>query len=53
LSEVARPELSYIPMSSRDVAGGELYLGHLKGRTLPVAALKFAQQAESALNNSN
>ncbi len=50
LSEEARPELAYIPIAERDVAGGDLYLGHLKGRALPVAALKFARQAATALD---
>ena len=42
LNALARPDMAFVPISDRDVAGGELYLGHLKGRTLPVAALKFA-----------
>ncbi|WP_323766331.1 LysR family transcriptional regulator [Marinovum sp.] len=50
LSAVARPELAYVRISARDIAGGELLLGHLRGRTLPVAALKFAQQLAKALD---
>ncbi|WP_425092324.1 LysR family transcriptional regulator [Tropicimonas sp. S265A] len=49
LSERARPEMVFIPISAQDVAGGELLLGHLRGRTLPVAALKFARQLAHAL----
>ena len=52
LNAAARPELSYIPLSEKDVAGGDLYLGHLRGRALPVAALKFAQQVAVALDES-
>jgi len=50
LSEAARPELAYVRVAERDVAGGELLLGHLRGRSLPVAALKFAQQVAVALD---
>ncbi|WP_424970224.1 LysR family transcriptional regulator [Dinoroseobacter sp. S76] len=49
LSSIARPEMAFIPISDKDVAGGELLLGHLRGRTLPVAALKFARQIATAL----
>lgn len=37
------------PIDSRDVPAGILYLGQLKGRTLPVAAARFAAQLTSAL----
>ncbi|MCJ7995331.1 LysR family transcriptional regulator [Rhizobium cremeum] len=37
------------PLDSRDVPAGILYLGQLKGRTLPVAAARFAAQLTSAL----
>lgn len=37
------------PVDSRDVPAGILYLGQLKGRTLPVAAARFAAQLTSAL----
>lgn len=50
LNALARPDMSFVPIAARDVAGGELYLGHLKGRTLPVAALKFANQVMTALS---
>lgn len=45
----ASPDLEFIPLSRRDIVGGELFVGHLRGRTLPVAALKFARQVVSAL----
>ncbi|MEM6665046.1 MAG: LysR family transcriptional regulator [Pseudomonadota bacterium] len=51
LSAMARPDMAYIPVSEKDVAGGRLLLGHLRGRTLPVAALKFASQIATALND--
>lgn len=51
LNKAARPDLAYIPLAERDVAVGELLLGHLRGRTLPVAALKFAGQIATALHN--
>ncbi len=50
LNTRARPEMAFVPIAETDVRGGELFLGHLKGRTLPVAALKFASQVVSALN---
>ena len=34
------------PIDSRDVPPGLLYFGQLKGRTLPVAAARFAQQMQ-------
>lgn len=50
LKASARPDLTFIPLAERDVAGGELLLGHLRGRALPVAALKFARQVAMALD---
>jgi len=52
LNALARPDMSFVPIAERDVAGGELYLGHLKGRTLPVAALKFANQVRTTLSRA-
>jgi DNA-binding transcriptional LysR family regulator len=49
LNALARPDMAFVPISERDVAGGELFLGHLRGRTLPVAALKFATQLVTSL----
>ncbi len=37
------------PLDKRDVPEGLLYLGQLRGRTLPVAAAKFAGQLERVL----
>ncbi|WP_102226665.1 LysR family transcriptional regulator [Acidimangrovimonas sediminis] len=37
------------PLDRRDVPEGRLYLGQLKGRTLPVAAAKFSSQLERTL----
>jgi DNA-binding transcriptional LysR family regulator len=36
------------PLDARDVPPGILYLGQLRGRTLPVAAARFAQQMQNA-----
>lgn len=52
LNRKARPDMAFIPLAEQDVSGGELYLGHLRGRALPVAALKFASQAALALDES-
>ena len=41
------------PLAARDVAAGELLLGRLSGRTLPVAAARFAQQAADALDRAS
>jgi Transcriptional regulator len=49
LSTAFRPDMSFVPISNKDINGGQLYLGYLKGRTLPVAALKFAEQVISKL----
>jgi DNA-binding transcriptional LysR family regulator len=37
------------PVDTRDIPEGRLYLCQLKGRTLPVAAAKFAAQIEGSL----
>lgn len=37
------------PLDRRDVPAGVLYMGQLKGRTLPVAAARFATQLSAAL----
>lgn len=49
LNALARPDMAFVPLSPRDVLSGELFLGHLKGRSLPVAALKFASQVAGVL----
>jgi hypothetical protein len=38
------------PVDTRDVPEGSLYLCQLRGRTLPVAAAKFAAQMERVLD---
>ena len=40
------------PLPERDVPGGELLIGRLRGRTLPVAAARFVKQAADALDRS-
>lgn len=42
-----------IRMDEKDVPPGILYIGQLKGRTLPVAAAKFANQLINSLDKSN
>jgi hypothetical protein len=37
------------PVDTRDIPEGRLYLCQLRGRTLPVAAAKFAAQVEGSL----
>ena len=37
------------PVDPRDVPAGALYVGQLKGRTLPVAAARFADQLSASL----
>lgn len=42
-------ELVSRPLDRRDVPAGVLYMGQLKGRTLPVAAARFAAQISNSL----
>ncbi|WP_158971928.1 LysR family transcriptional regulator [Paraglaciecola sp. L3A3] len=55
--EVGLPEdLSFMNMTAikvdeNDLPPGEVYVGQLKGRTLPVAAAKFAQQLVTTLES--
>ncbi|MEM9392329.1 MAG: LysR family transcriptional regulator [Pseudomonadota bacterium] len=39
------------PLSERDVAPGNLFLGQLKGRTLPVASARFMRELATALSD--
>ena len=39
------------PVDTRDIPAGRLYLCQLRGRTLPVAAAKFAAQIEGSLQD--
>lgn len=41
--------ITHRPLASRDVTSGQLLLGQMKGRALPVASAKFAQQLALAL----
>lgn len=45
----AAAPLRHRPLDERDVPAGVLHLGHLRGRTLPVAAARFADQMTRAL----
>ena len=49
LNPSKHPEIACIRISEQDVPGGELLLGQLRGRALPVASIKFAGQVASAL----
>lgn len=42
-------QMTSIPLDSRDVPGGVLYMGQLRGRALPVASARFAAQLSSNL----
>lgn len=43
------PHLVFRPVSERDLPPGNLILGQMRGRTLPVASARFAMQLASAL----
>ena len=45
------PEASHLslPLDERDVEPGFLFVGHLKGRTLPVASARFLEQLVASL----
>lgn len=42
-------DIAMIPVDTRDVSCGRLLVGHLKGRTLPVAAACFLEQLRAEL----
>lgn len=42
-------DFGHRPLAERDVRPGQLLLGQLKGRALPVASAKFGQQLVAAL----
>lgn len=44
------PRLVVRPLDPRDIAAGLLLVGQMRGRTLPVATAKFAQQVSAALD---
>ena len=50
LNLVNDPQLVKRPLAKRDVAPGNLLLGQLRGRTLPVASARFMQQLMTALS---
>jgi DNA-binding transcriptional LysR family regulator len=45
------PYLKSVPIDIRDVPPGLLYVGQLKGRTLPVASARFADQIITSLES--
>jgi DNA-binding transcriptional LysR family regulator len=49
LSPLDDPRLVLRPVSQRDLPIGNLILGQMRGRTLPVASAKFAMQLAAAL----
>ena len=49
LNVANHPDLIAAPLDARDVAPGNLLLGQMRGRTLPVASAKFVQQLSQAL----
>ena len=50
LNLVNDPQLVKRPLAKRDVAPGNLLLGQLRGRTLPVASARFMQQLMTVLS---
>ncbi len=49
LNAEQQTNIAHRPLSEQDVPMGHLYLGQMRGRTLPVASAKFAQQLMVAL----
>ncbi len=45
------PQLVFRPVSERDLPPGNLILGQMRGRTLPVASARFAMQLAGALKS--
>ena len=52
-SEGMLPGMITLPIDPRDVPPGQIYLGQQKGRTLPVAAARFADQLSRDLEARN
>jgi len=50
-SEGRNTDIVSVAVDNRDVPPGRLYVGQLRGRTLPVAAALFAEQLSEALNH--
>lgn len=51
IERLAIRRLVAIPLDLRDAAAGRLYLGQLRGRALPVAAARFADQLARAFQH--
>ena len=48
-AEVEKTGVRAIPIDTLDVPEGFLFVGHLKGRALPVAAARFLEQISTGL----
>lgn len=51
LRSPADGSLAFRPIAGRDMPAASLILGHMRGRTLPVAAARFAMQLAAALED--
>lgn len=51
LRDTGAGELVFRPISERDLPPGNLILGQMRGRTLPVASARFAMQLSAALKD--
>lgn len=49
--ELASSRVCYRPVDVRDIPAGVLHLGQLRGRSLPIAAARFAEQVARALTD--
>lgn len=49
LDTTRQSDIAHRPLSDRDVDAGQLYLGQMKGRVLPVASARFTMQLMAAL----
>jgi len=45
-------DLVHRPVDTRDIPAGMIYMGHLRGRTLPVAAARFIDQLSNAFSEN-
>ncbi|GKX32571.1 MAG: transcriptional regulator [Rhizobiaceae bacterium MnEN-MB40S] len=45
-------DLVHRPIDTRDIPAGMIYMGHLRGRTLPVAAARFVDQLSNAFSEN-
>ncbi len=50
LSSVDQTQVCHRPMAIKDIPAGRLLLGQMRGRSLPVAPAKFAQQLQAELD---